>query len=344
MIANNGLPEVATAERSFYFQWHFLERCNLRCQHCYQNEYVTDELGNDDLLRIAKAMEIALQQWRYAGRISITGGEPLLAPEKLCLLLDFFENSNPFRWIGILTNGTLIDEAIVGRFSTYSKLKEVQVSLDGATEQTHDAIRGQGNYTRALKGLGLLRAASVPTSIMFTATQHNVHEASSIIDLAMELGVGAITIERATPIGPRCDASEIVDHKLLRSTYEAIAARKKCLNGHSSLRIRTSRPLWCLVDPELGGFCPAGFSCLAILHNGDALPCRRLEIPVGNILKDGIFSIWYTSKILWQLRDKSLLAADCQKCAFVGRCGGCRASAYAMTGDMMARDPQCWKE
>ena len=113
--------------------------------------------------------------------------------------------------------------------------------------------------------------------------------------------------------------------------------------GKSPLRIRTSRPLWCLIDPEMGGFCPAGLSCLAILHDGTVLPCRRLEIPIGNIVRDGLYRIWYTSDVLWRLRDKKGLAKGCNGCQWLSNCGGCRAIAHALTGDFMGSDPQCWK-
>ncbi len=332
---------VCDPARAFYFQWHILNQCNLRCQHCYQTDYGTDTLIPDDLLIIARMIVDALKQWHYTGRVSLTGGEPLLIPDTVLTLLDFLDKSPFIEWLGILTNGTCLDIGLSRQLSKYNKLREVQVSLDGSTSDVHNRIRGEGNFERSIRGIKVLQQAGIKTSIMFTLTKENVDSASSIIDLAFELGVNAITIERVTPTTKGCSNNSLISPDHLRSIYQEVARKKHHLR-FSSLQIRTSRPLWCLVDPGLGGYCPAGFNCLAILPDGTVLPCRRLEIPIGNILKDGLYNIWYTSSVLWRLRDKKKLAKGCNGCQWLGQCGGCRAIAYATTGDFMATDPQCW--
>lgn len=329
--------------RSFYFQWHIVERCNLRCRHCYQDSHKAGELGEAELKKIARSLESALVQWRYRGRISLTGGEPFLVPGTLFKLLKLFDDSPPFEWVGVLTNGTLLDRATAQRLSRLSKLREVQVSLDG-DEATHDRVRGHGTYRRTLEGIADLRSAGVKTAIMFTLTKQNAACATSMVDIAVELGVDAVTVERASPIGPKCGGDDSLSADEIREIYTTIAQRKRMLGTRCSTKIRTSRPLWCLTDRELGGFCPAGFGCLAILHDGTVLPCRRLEIPLGNVLRDGLYRIWYTSPVLWKLRNRKLLSGRCADCEFQGGCGGCRAVAHAVTGDFMAGDPQCWKD
>ncbi|MCL4418034.1 MAG: radical SAM/SPASM domain-containing protein, partial [Actinobacteria bacterium] len=61
------------------------------------------------------------------------------------------------------------------------------------------------------------------------------------------------------------------------------------------------------------------------------------------INRDSIFKIWYTSDLLWKIRNKNNLKGKCNKCELIPRCSGCRAIAYAMTGDYLSEDPQCWK-
>ena len=60
--------------------------------------------------------------------------------------------------------------------------------------------------------------------------------------------------------------------------------------------------------------------------------------------KDSLGKIWFTSDLLWQIRDKHNLKGKCNSCEFIPRCGGCRAIAYAYTGDYLEEDPQCWKD
>lgn len=329
--------------KPFYFQWHFTENCNLRCTHCYQEDYQALDLSEDKIFSIARILNNSLAKWKKFGRISLTGGEPFLREDLLYKLLEFFDNSEQVYWVGILTNGTLIDDQNASRLSQFQKLREVQISIDGAQPETHDAIRGNGNFAKAVKAIKILKRHSLNVSIMFTLHKQNSDEALSVINLAEELNIDALTIERIVPINVGDIAKFYMSSGELKPVYQNIYSAKKRVESRSSLKIRVSRPLWVLTDETLGGFCPAGFSSLAILNDGTVLPCRRLEIPIGNILEEGLYKIWYTSDVLWNLRNKRKLNDNCGNCNYLHRCGGCRAIAYHITGDYMADDPQCWK-
>ncbi len=337
------MTEQVELNDPFYFQWHFIERCNLRCTHCYQAEYSAPEMTEDELLQIAGTMDATLDKWKKDGRVSLTGGEPFLRPNLLISLLSFFENSNNFAWTGILTNGTMIDRSIASKLKEFAKLREIQISIDGACAETHDAIRGSGQFAKSVQAIELLKRMGFTVSMMFTISKGNMNEALDVIDLARALDVDFLTVERVVPNDVGDMDSVFIRPQELRGIYKGIYAKKREVEASSQLKIRVSRPLWGLVDAAAGGFCPAGYSSLSILHDGTVLPCRRLEVPIGNIRDDGLFKIWYTSEVLWRLRNKSLLADGCGSCDLLGNCGGCRAVAYKITGDYMADDPQCWK-
>lgn len=178
---------------------------------------------------------------------------------------------------------------------------------------------------------------------MFTLHKLNQNNVLNVLNLAEELNIDAITIERVTPMSAEDIKSLYIEPEELHRIYNSIYQKKKEIEARSDLKIRVSRPLWTLIDDKLGGFCPIGFTSLCILHDGTVLPCRRLEIPLGNILTEGLYKIWYTSDILWKIRNKKLLTGKCNDCAFLQNCGGCRAIAYHANGDYMAEDPQCWK-
>lgn len=93
----------------------------------------------------------------------------------------------------------------------------------------------------------------------------------------------------------------------------------------------------------MGAMCSAEISSLAIMPNGDLYPCRRLPIKVGNVLKDGIVNVWFSSEVLWNLWNSSKVKGKCKNCENFVICRGCRSIAYAKTGDYMEEDPQCWK-
>ena len=73
---------------SFHIQWHITNLCNLRCRHCYQEDFSKNcDLDWTGLQRISKNVLTTLQAWNRKASIHLTGGEPLLKPE-LFLLLD----------------------------------------------------------------------------------------------------------------------------------------------------------------------------------------------------------------------------------------------------------------
>lgn len=328
----------------FYIQWHFLESCNLRCRHCYQEDYKAHHVSVAQLDAIYGELSKAISTWKKDGRISLTGGEPFLEFEKLLHILNKIEKDDAFYWAGILSNGTLIDDNKIAELTKFTKLKEVQISIDGGTERVHDLTRGKGSFSKAINGLEKLISAGIPTAIMFTLTQQNAGSVADIIDLADKMGIDALTIERYTPLG-NSDSDQLkLSAGRLKEIYEQIKQKKKQIESSGrKLKIRTSRPLWHLIDESLGGFCPVGYSSLCIMHDGTAYPCRRLPIPIGNVLNDGIFKIWYKSDILWNIRRKNRMTSSCGTCEDLGRCGGCRAAAYAENGDYLAQDPLCWK-
>jgi radical SAM protein with 4Fe4S-binding SPASM domain len=80
------------------------------------------------------------------------------------------------------------------------------------------------------------------------------------------------------------------------------------------------------------------------MPNGDVLPCRRLPIKIGNLFETTLYDIWYMSPFLWEIRNPEKLKGKCNHCEYIPICRGCRAVAYALQGDYLAGDPQCWKE
>lgn len=342
---------MAEGRREFYFQWHLSDRCNLRCKHCYEDGRVSFELDLIDKLKVIDIIINALQKWRMIGRVSLTGGEPLLLDELFPIFKEL-EKHKEIGQINILTNGTLITSDLAKRLKEFTKLKEVQVSLDGAIQTTHELIRGYGSYTSALQGIDHLLEHGIAVTIMFTLWKDNMSDIPALVDLAIEKKITALTVERVVPCG---NGQQLRDKLLspyeLRDVYKYLNESAARLDfKQSGVRLRRSRPLWigtCNDIEEadshgIGGFCPIGLSSLAILPDGTVLPCRRLEIPIGNLLRDGLYKIWYDSDLLWRVRDKNNLSGKCKGCKNIPYCGGCRAIAYQLTGDYMGEDSQCW--
>jgi radical SAM protein with 4Fe4S-binding SPASM domain len=96
--------------------------------------------------------------------------------------------------------------------------------------------------------------------------------------------------------------------------------------------------------PYYGRGCAAGMPMgyVMVLSNGEVNPCMLLQVNLGNIREQSIMSIWESSPILTELRQRDLLKGECGACDYKLTCSGCRGRAYEETGDMMAADPGCW--
>ena len=346
----------STHDNEFYIQWHLTNKCNLRCEHCYQDDYSqSSELSLEELKSVARKVDFTLARWGKEGRVGVTGGEPFLRSDFFDFL-EFLEHQPHIARIGILSNGTLIKENIQ-RIKKLSKLHYIQLSVEGMQE-TNDAIRGKGIFEKVLDSTRLLKRAEVPVRWMVTLHKRNVADVAQVIDLALENGVDTLTFERLVPEGSgKSFADYVLSPDELENVFSYIVERSDAeLAKGSPTAILKLRTLWVLCDPlraesgdipleqEVGASCSVGMDSICILPDATVLPCRRLPIPIGNLKEDSLFKIWYTSKVLWDIRNKRNLKGKCNNCEYIARCGGCRATAFALTGDYLAEDPQCWKK
>ena len=89
------------------------------------------------------------------------------------------------------------------------------------------------------------------------------------------------------------------------------------------------------------GGCPAGTHYLGIRPNGDVTPCPYLPVFAGSLRRTSLTELWSSSELFTGIRRRTALGGRCGECEMNAQCGGCRARAYGMTGDLMAEDPLC---
>ena len=163
-----------------------------------------------------------------------------------------------------------------------------------------------------------------------------------------DLNVDAFVVDRFIP--ERIDNHgfnvETLSREEIREVFTRYVELSESKKG-GNLKLIPYRTLFCLLGNDcknnIGAVCSAGKSSLDILPDGTILPCRRLPIALGNILKDNIYEIWFNSDVLWNLRNPSNLKGKCSGCEYLDRCGGCRAMSLAVSDDYLAEDPLCWK-
>ncbi len=87
--------------------------------------------------------------------------------------------------------------------------------------------------------------------------------------------------------------------------------------------------------------CLAGTGVCFISHQGEVYPCGYLPALAGDLRRQSFAEIWTNSEVFATLRDTSKLSGKCGYCEFRNVCMGCRARAYAASGDYMAEEPFC---
>ena len=342
MISNEF--DEAPVDREFYFQWHITERCNRRCKHCYHSSYDSiGELSDELVLKVSDRLTDALKAWDRRGAIGLTGGEPWLRRRIILDILDRLASSSVVDHVDLMTNGTLISENDCASLARHPLMRRVQVSIEGASSECHDSIRGKGSFNETIQAIKRMKQSGLTVAAMMTISRQNMSEIVAVLELLREYGVDTFSIDRFIPEGQGAQNKEwLLTTADVRNCFQTIY---RWAMENRKPRVLMYRPLFCLIDsesPHVGAMCSVGVNALTILHDGSVYPCRRLPIVLGNVLKDSLHKIFYESEELWKVRVPTNLKGRCSSCQFVPVCRGCRAMALAVTGDWLEEDPHCW--
>jgi AdoMet-dependent heme synthase len=191
--------EEGVDEEIFYLQWHLTALCTNRCAHCYHEDYGTGGLAEDQLFAIADHFDEALDAWGRTGKVALTGGEPLIIKETTLAVSERLLAGHTDR-IDILTNGTLVTHEVLDQLGALGPgARHIQLSIDG-TQQTHDAIRGEGDFARVMRAAELVKLAGFSLSFMFTLSDHNAADLIAVHKIVESFGA-TIGIDRYAPLG-----------------------------------------------------------------------------------------------------------------------------------------------
>jgi radical SAM protein with 4Fe4S-binding SPASM domain len=331
---------------TFYIQWHITNACNLRCLHCYQDDFTrTKDLDWRSLRKVADSIFTGLGAWGRKASIHLTGGEPLLKPELFPLLAHL--NRHPMvEELGIITNGLLMDREMVKRLVSFRKLRKIKISLEGGDEDTHDSIRPPGTFRRVMENLPRLKeeGPKFEVLLMFTAMKRNYQSLPSLIRLSQKTGVQGLIIERYVPWGRgRAIREEVLEKHQWKELVEGLLKFFSIEIGKEEIAsFQAFQVDFQAGEPELmGAPCVLGEDGLCIMPEGIIYPCRRFPLSLGSLLEDSLLAIWERSDILRKIRDKKNLKGHCGRCNQEG-CTGCRSLAYSLTGDFFGEDPHCF--
>jgi mycofactocin biosynthetic radical S-adenosylmethionine protein MftC len=312
--------------------WEITHRCNLSCIHCLSAS--RSELPGELSLEQCRSVVDQLSALNVF-EINFGGGEPWLKSFFLPLL-DYIHTRGMVTCIS--TNGTLLDEKIVA-FLAGNPLVHIQVSLDGATPEVNDAIRGSGTFPRILKGIELLAGKNIPFSLNMVVTSLNYGQLDAMKALAAGYGAN-LRVSRFRPSGRARESWE-----RLRLSTARLEELSGWLGQHPG--ILTGDSFFSISGKgrrELGlDMCGACKMTCCIDPCGAVYPCAFLqagEFYAGSLKSTAFKTIWDNSPVF--LKFRGLEPASCRRCTRFSACrGGCPAVAYFVSRDLNSADPEC---
>ncbi|MCS7201395.1 MAG: radical SAM protein [Dictyoglomus sp.] len=324
-------------EKEFAFQWHITNSCNLRCKHCYQEEFDREKDLSPNLLeKIIRDIIGVLKENNYSSlSINITGGEPLISP-LLFPVLNILEKEDFVKDFSIITNGEYLGK-MQDKLALYRKLKYLKISLEGAKEESNDYIRGRGNFNRVVE---ILKECKLKKVLMFTLAKYNYKEIYEMIKLTNKIGGIGLILERFIPLGK---GREIIKETLGMKEWFEVCSFISEIYGLSPYSLLPYKAFYINIkDNEIyGALCNLGDESMCLMPDGIVFPCRRLPIEIGDLRKESFSNVLLRLRKFRNLLNKKNLEGICSSCN-IKNCIGCRALSYALSKNLFKEDIQCF--
>jgi radical SAM protein with 4Fe4S-binding SPASM domain len=324
--------------------WNLTRRCNLECAHCYisagPEESATDELATEECVRIADEI-LALNP---APLFILSGGEPLLRPDLAAIAR---HASRRGATVVVGTNGTRLTDERVAELVD-AGVTGFAVSVDSLEPRRHDNFRhGSGALVATTEALERLRRHRVDFVIQTTVTKGNRRELGSLVAWAAEQGAVCFNAYFLVPTGRGARLSDLSAADYETVLAELVTYHREYL-GRMMVRAKCAPHFMRLVHAALPDSpvlnyetrCPCGVQYCRITPDGKLTPCPYLPAVAGDLRREAFASVWRDSELFRSLRSGEL-GGRCGRCEYRGLCGGCRARAFADTGDPLAEDPGC---
>ena len=338
-----------------WIAWETTRRCNLKCVHCRSSSELEVQ-GHPDF-SFEQATHILDDISSYANPVMVlSGGEPLMRPDIFDIAR--YGTDKGLRMC-LATNGTLVNESVCAKIKD-ADIKMVSLSLDGAKAETHDNFRNQaGAFDGTLQAIELFNRNDIPFLVNSSFTVRNKDEIPEIFRLVKNLGATAWYMFMIVPTGrgedvmneliPEDVYDEILEwHYQMEKKEQEILMRPTCAPQYYRIVRQKAkeegekfkrRNLKFSTGGSKG--CLAGQLICLIDVDGEVLPCSYFPKSAGNINQLPFKEIWENSELFLSLRDFKSYKDNCGRCEYVNVCGGCRARAYAISGDYLAQEPFC---
>ena len=352
-------PTLPNASRQYEkvqaVSWNITRLCNLKCMHCYlpAGFVDTDEFPHgyhrDAELSQAQCFRIIDEIAEINPNILLilTGGEPLLRPD----ILEISKYAADTGFLVVMgTNGVLLNDEVVAQMQQHG-VTGAGLSLDSIQPTNHDRFRGmEGAWKATMNGVEALKRAKLDFLVQTSVTQWNYDEIPQIVEFAYQLGAKVLNLYFLvrTGRGKTVMALTAAQYERMLETMFQLQAdysgkmliAAKCA-PHYKRVIYEQQSDSAFLQGYPSGTCPCGIYYCRISPEGELTPCPYLPVSAGNLKNESFVTLWNESETFRQLRNRDLLEGKCGACEFREVCGGCRARAYADTGNYLAEDASC---
>ncbi len=314
--------------------WPCTLRCNGVCVHCYVRGRFHRELGSDEGRRlVAEAAEAGAEM------LSFAGGEPLLR-EDLPSIMSYAVDLGVK--VEVVTNGFLINDETARLFSRLEA--KVLLSVDGASKQVCESMRGKGAWEKILVAAKTMRSVGLDFIPVMAITSFNVHEAGDFVSFSHEVGGTTASFLTLMPSGAaKKNRLLALNPEKLRHALIEICKAADGLSYPAEVRCTPFAER--IVNSKHVKVWGCYYNVMDLNPVGDVLLCDVLDLKLGNILEDGGSKSWrklYSERVSMGLLDWRRLRGKCALCPTKASClGGCRARAYIETGSFFNPDPLC---
>jgi PqqA peptide cyclase len=314
-------------------------RCPLHCVYCsnpLELSHRADELSTEVWSRVFReAAEAGVLQ------VDFTGGEPLARTD----IVDLVRAARASGlYVNLITSGLPLDEARLDELVA-AGLDHIQLSFQGATEDSANEISGTKAHAQKLRVLDWLKKVRVAVTLNFVIHRNNIDQIEQMLAIAESSSATRVEFANVQYYGWAFANRErlLPTRAQLNRSIETLKSAQERLRG--KIRVEYVVPDYYAKYPKpcMGGW---GRKLMLITPSGDALPCHAAQIipemKFENVKDRSLREIWETSASFQKFRGQAWMQEPCKTCDRREQdFGGCRCQALLLAGDASATDPVC---
>jgi radical SAM protein len=346
--------------------WETTKACDLACKHCRASALL-DALPDEMTLEQSLSFVEQVKEFGMPYPVLILTGGDIMKKRGLEDILRRTKELGIPASMSPSATPLLNDEA----FAMMKKygVKSLSLSLDGASSDTHDWLRGYiGTFDKTLDLARKVISEGFTLQINTTVFKRNVHELPQLLKILIDTKVKTWEVFSLIKTGRGIDREDLdsesyedVFNYLEFASRYGISIRtveapffRRILIEREKSDYRGGNLYSSLVEETIGllgkpGDRPKGHTSqtrdgkgvIFVSHNGDVNPSGFLPIKLGNVKERSIADIYRNNETLVKLRDSSNFKGRCGACEYSDICGGSRSRAYSYYGDMFQEDPRC---